>query len=188
MQVSVTSRHFEITPALKTYMDARMDRFQRWVSNIQSAQVTLGSEKHRHTAEIILRTEGKEFAGKDESEDMYSAVDRAADKLEKQLKRFKDRRVTARKSGRDSRSNGDVLSGTLRVLKAGSVGSGPESHEILKALDYVLEPLTIDEAIVQLEKQDENFLVFSNRGTDLIHIVYRNSAGDYGVLNLHATA
>jgi len=188
MQVSVTSRHFEVTPALRTYMDARMDRFQRWASNIQSAQVTLGAEKHRHTAEIILRAEGKEFAGKDESEDMYSAVDRAADKLEKQLRRFKDRRVSSRKAGRDDRNNGDVLSATLRVLKAASVGKGPETHEVLKALDYVPEPLTVDEAIVKLEKQEESFLVFSNRGTDLIHIVYRDTGGDYGILNLHATS
>ena len=116
---------------------------------------------------------------------MYSAVDRAADKLEKQLRRFKDRRVSSRKAGRDDRTNGDAPSGTLRVLKAGSVGSGPEAHQVLKAMDYILELLTIDEAIVKLERQDENFLVFSNRGTDLIHIVYRDAGGDYGVLNLH---
>ena len=188
MQVSVTSRHYEVTPALRTYMDARIDRFQRWASNILSAQVTLGSEKHRHTAEIILRTEGKDFAGKDESEDMYSAVDRAADKIEKQLRRFKDRRVSARKAGREGRTNGIIPSGTLRVLKAASVGKGPETHEVLRAIDYVLEPLTIDEAIIKLESREEKFLVFSNRATDLIHIVYRDEQGDYGVLNLHVTS
>ena len=108
--------------------------------------------------------------------------------MRKQLRRFKDKRVSSRKSGREARSNGDVLSGTLRVLKAASVGSGPETHEVLNAFDYILQPLTIDEAIVQLEKQEENFLVFSNQGTDLIHIVYRNAEGDYGVLNLPATS
>jgi len=187
MQVSVTGRHYEVTPALKAYVDARVDRFSRWATPV-STQVMLSAEKHRHKAEILLRVEGKEFAGKDQSEDMYSAVDRAADKLEKQLRRFKDRRTTARKNGQAVRSNGAWISGTLRVLKAGSVGKGSEQHEILRAADYKLEPLTIDEAIVRLEEQQEPFLVFSNRGTDLIHIVYRDREGDYGVLNLHTKA
>jgi len=187
MQVSVTGRHYEVTPALKAYVDARVDRFSRWATPL-STQVMLSAEKHRHKAEIILRIEGKEFAGKDQSEDMYSAVDRAADKLEKQLRRFKDKRTTARKNGLVMRGNGAWMSGTLRVLKAGSVGKGPEQHEIVRAADYKLEPMTIDEAIVRLEDQEEQFVVFTNRGTDLIHIVYRNEAGDYGVLNLHTKA
>jgi len=104
-----------------------------------------------------------------------------------ELRRFKDRRTTARKGGRDARGIGDIT-GTLRVLKAGSVGRGPEKHELVRAMADALEPLTIDEAIVRLEKHQEKFLVFSNRGTDRIHIVYRDEGGDYGVLNLHATS
>jgi putative sigma-54 modulation protein len=187
MQVSVTGRHYEVTPALKAYIDARLERFARWATPV-STQVMLSAEKHRHRAEIILRIEGKEFASKNQSEDMYSAVDCSADKIERQLRRFKDRKKTARKNGQGARMNGELISGTLRVLKAGSVGKGPELHEIVRASEYQLEPLTIDEAIVKLEKRQENFLVFSNRGTDLIHIVYRDAEGDYGVLNLHTKA
>ncbi|MFQ5600749.1 MAG: ribosome hibernation-promoting factor, HPF/YfiA family [Candidatus Krumholzibacteriia bacterium] len=189
MQVSITGRHYEVTPALRTYLDARISRLHRFVDNIHSAHVTLSAEKHRHCAEIVLRMDGKEFTGKDVSEDMYSALDRVSDKLEKQLRRFKDRKTTARKSGpsREDKNNGVSLSGTLRVLRAGTVGQGPEEHELVQAGDYPIEVMTVDEAILKLEQVDEDFVVFSNRSTELIHIVYKTADGNYGVLNLHAT-
>ena len=187
MQVSVTGRHYEITPALRTYLDARMGRLQRFAESITSAHVTLAAEKHRHRVELVLRADGKEFASKEVAEDMYSALDRVADKLEKQLRRNKRRRVAARRGGPSARTNGVALSGTLRVLRAGTVGRGPEAHDVVHAGDYPIEPMTVDEAILRLEQAGENFVVFSNRTTDLIHIVYKQTDGNYGVLNLHAT-
>jgi len=189
MQVSVTGRHYEVTPALKTYLDARLSRLHRFMDNIQSAHVTLSAEKHRFRVEVVLHAGGKDFAGKEAADDMYSAVDRVSDKLEKQLRRFKDRRTSARRTAgpRESRGNGVPVSGTLRVLRAETVGRGPEQHEIMQAGDFPIETMTVDEAILRLEQVDESFVVFANRATDLIHIVFKRTDGHYGVLNLHAT-
>ena len=186
MQVSVTGRHYEVTPALRTYLDARIDRLQRYDDNIQSAHVTLSTEKHLQRAELVVRIDGKEFTSKEAAEDMYSAVDRVSDKVEKQLRRHKDRRTTARRSGRGVRANGH-LSGTVRVLRAGTVGSGSDRHEVVRADDVPIDSMTVDEAILKLEQAGEGFVVFTNRATDLIHVVYKQDDGNYGVLNLHAT-
>jgi putative sigma-54 modulation protein len=186
MQVTVTGRHFEVTPALRSYLDVRLSRMHRFMGKIQSAHVTLSLEKHRHRAEIVLRTQGREFTSKEVSVDMFAAVDRVTDKLEKQLLRFKDRRTTTRKRG--AGANGASKLGTLRVLRAESVGRGPDAHDLLDAGDYAIEHLTVDEALLRLEESDESFIVFAIRGTELIHIAYKLPDGNYGVLNLHAGA
>jgi putative sigma-54 modulation protein len=188
MQVTVTGRHYEVTPALRSYVDARLDRLLRYTDKIHTVHVILSAEKHRQVAEIVLRNDGKEFTGKEEAEDMYSAVDVVADKLEKQLRRLKRKRTAARKSA-SIREVGHVNGakiGTLRVLRAGSVGHGPDQHDVVEAGDYPLDHLTVDEAILRLEDRRDNFLVFANRATELIHIVYKLPDGNYGVLNLPA--
>jgi putative sigma-54 modulation protein len=190
MQVTVTGRHYEVTPALRSYVDVRLNRLLRYTDKILTAHVTLSAEKHRHRAEIVLRTDGKEFATKEISEDMYSALDRVSDKIEKQLRRLKRRRTSARKDGsvRSSLNNGGAPRiGTLRVLRADSVGRGPQEHDIVETGHYPLEAMTVDEAILRLEEHEDNFIVFANRATELVHIVYKLPDGNYGVLNLHAT-
>lgn len=189
MQVTVTGRHYEITTALRSYLDVRLNRLSRYTDRIVKVHVTLSTEKHRHRAEVALHADGKDLTGKEVADDMYVAVDRVADKLEKQLRRLKDRRASGRKSGgvRGAKANGHERIGTLRVLRAGTVGHGSQEHEIVEAGDYPIATMTVDEAILGLEEHGREFLVFANRGTDLIHIVYKSPDGNYGVLNLHAT-
>ena len=190
MQVTVTGRHYEVTPALRSYVDARLSRLDRYKDKIQSAHVILSAEKHRYGAEIVLHTEGKELTSSEISEDMYSAIDAVSDKIEKQLRRLKRRRTAARRVGsmRESFSTNGSRIGTLRVLRAGSVGRGPGEHDVVEASDYPLDRLTVDEAILRLEERRDSFVVFSNRATDYIHIVYKLPDGNYGVLNLPATS
>ncbi len=189
MQVTVTGRHYEVTPALHTYLDARLSRLHRFMDKILSAVVTLSAEKHQCRAEVVLHTRGKDFTGKEIADDMYSALDRVTDKLEKQVRRFKDRRTTARRraGAKVGKGNGVALAGTLRVLRAGTVGRTPQEHEILQAGDFPIETMTVDEAILRLEQAEESFVVFANRSSELIHIVFKRDDGHYGVLNLHAT-
>lgn len=191
MQVTVTGRHFDVTPNLRRYVDVRLQRLHRIFAKIDKAHVTLAAEKRGHRAEILLHVTGHNFAVKDTAEDAVSAVDRVADKLEKRLRRFKDKRTTARKSGprrvaADGNGTGTERVGTLRVLAAESVGQGLDLHHILRAQDHPIEHLSVDEALGRLKDLDEGFLVFANRGNDHLHIVYRMSDGNYGVLNLHA--
>jgi putative sigma-54 modulation protein len=191
MQVTVTGRHFEVTPALRSYVEARLDRMHRYMGRIHAAHVTLSVEKHRHRAEFVLQSEGHEFTCKEVSEDMFSALDQASEKLERQIRRFKDKRTTARKSGGRRVAAGDgrtPLPAGLRVLRSGSIGKGPHAHEIVSTGDYPIEKLSVDDAILKLEKMDEEFMVFANRATDAIHVVYKLPDGNYGVLNLEASS
>jgi len=188
MHVTVTGRHFEVTPALRSYLDVRLARMHRYLGEIQSAHVMLSMEKHRHRAEVVLRANGKDFTGKDVSADMFSAVDRVAEKLDKQLRRFKDRRTSARKTAGKSAVNGESRQGTLRVVRADSIGRGPDVHELVTAGDYDIETMSIDEAVAALEARRGTFLVFASSATASLHVVYKLPEGDFGILDLHASA
>jgi putative sigma-54 modulation protein len=189
MQVTVTGRHYEVTPALRTYVDARLERLLRYSDNITTVHVILSAEKHRHGAEIVLHGAGKDLTSKEVADDMYSAIDAVSEKLEKQLRRLKRKRTATRKGGsiREAATTNGTRFGTLRILRAGSVGRGAEEHDIVETGEYPLEHLTVDEAILRLEDRKDHFLVFANRSTEFIHIVYKMSDGNYGVLNLPAT-
>lgn len=187
MQVTVTGRQFEITAALRRHLDVRLARMHRYLGHLQSAHVTLSTQKHLYRAEMVLRGDGRDFTSKDTAADMYSAIDRVADKVDKQLVRFKDKRHSLRKgAGRQNGANGQAKYGTLRVLRADTVGRGIEAHDVVSAADYPIEGMTVDDAIQKLERSGDGFLVFTNRATELIHLVYRLPDGNFGVVNLHA--
>src|SRR5262245_14097391 len=98
MRLQITTRHFEITPEFKSYAEERIQKLKRYFDQIIDVNVILTTEKHRHTAEIALHTNGTNLVGTTESEDMRASVDGAVSRLEAQLKKHKAR-LTDRKKG-----------------------------------------------------------------------------------------
>ncbi len=91
MQVHVTFRNAEATPALKNYATQKLQRVAKLVVKPEKAQVTLSVEKFRHTAELIVSGNGERFVSTEQSKDMYEAIDLAVDRLESQLRRYKEK-------------------------------------------------------------------------------------------------
>ena len=91
MQVHVTFRNTEATDALKNYAVNKLQRVSRLLIKPEEAQVVLAVEKFRHTAEFVVNANGERFVSVEQSKDMYEAIDLALDRLENQLRRYKDR-------------------------------------------------------------------------------------------------
>jgi len=91
MNISTTARHYELAPALKDYAEGKVQHLKRYFDHIVSAHVVFSLEKYRHKVEITLHVNGKDFISEEESDDMYVSVDRSIEKLERQLKRHKDK-------------------------------------------------------------------------------------------------
>jgi putative sigma-54 modulation protein len=96
MKLQLTTRHFDMTPDLRTYVDERVRRIKRYFDHIIDVNVVLSMEKHRHAAEVTLHSNGIDLVGTGESGDMRTAVDQAVARIEAQLKRHKGR-LTDRK-------------------------------------------------------------------------------------------
>ena len=93
MQIVTTARHCELDPALRQFVQQRLERLERFARDIREAHVIVTAEKFRHTAEITLHVGHRELVSREESTEAQIAVDRAADRLEAQLRRLKDRRI-----------------------------------------------------------------------------------------------
>src|SRR5689334_1178750 len=100
MQVNITARHLKLTPAISDYVQRKVDKARKYLDHLIWAQVILDVEKNRHIAEIVIHTTGRTFMAKEESTDLYAAIDLASDTLDEQLRRYKERRRDGRLRGR----------------------------------------------------------------------------------------
>ena len=96
MQISVTFRQIEPSEALKNYVTDRLNKFKRYVDGPVEAHVVLGLEKFRHLADVTIDSNGRIIKGKEENTDMYAAIDLVMDKIDMQLKKFRDKMRSAK--------------------------------------------------------------------------------------------
>jgi len=91
VNISTTARQYDLAPALKDYAEGKVQHMKRYFDHIVNAHLVFSLEKYRHKVEITLHVNGKDFVSEEESDDMYVSVDRSIEKLERQLRRHKDK-------------------------------------------------------------------------------------------------
>jgi putative sigma-54 modulation protein len=171
MNTSVRFKNLEPSDALKSYVTEKLDRMDRYFNGPAEANVVLSIEKFRHSAEINIIGDRLTINGKEETEEMYSAIDMVLDKLDVQIKKNKQK-------GREyrSRPRNEPLA-TARVADE-DVLAPPRVR--VRHIEY--KPMDVDEAVMQMDLIDDNFLVFTNSRTDAINVLYRQRDGNYGLI------
>jgi putative sigma-54 modulation protein len=92
MNLNVSGHHLEVTPAIRTYVQAKLERISRHFDEVIDAHVILTVDKLRQRAEVTLHVRGKDLHCESEEADLYAAIDLLVDKLDRQVLRYKDRR------------------------------------------------------------------------------------------------
>src|SRR5258706_15943547 len=90
MQVNITARHLKLTPAISDYVQKKLEKAKRFLDHLIWAQVILDVSKQRHKAEIIIHAAGHTFTAKEESADLYAAIDLPSHNMDEQLPRYKE--------------------------------------------------------------------------------------------------
>ncbi len=173
MQTSVTFKNLDSSEHLKNYVSDKLDRFDRLLDNPAGANVVLRVEKFRHIAEINISGDRMTINGKEETEDMYSAIDMVLDKLEKQIKKGKEK-IRERRS--KAKAKGQTTSGET----AAELEDDQPAQVKVKNIEY--KPMDVDEAVLQMDLTSDSFLVFTNARTDQINVLYRRNDGDLGLI------
>ncbi|MCD6044444.1 MAG: raiA [Burkholderiales bacterium] len=91
MNLSVSGHHLEVTPALRTYVESKLARVRRHFDHLIEAHVILTADGLRQKAEVTLHVRGKDLHCESEEADLYAAIDLLADKLDRQVLRYKDK-------------------------------------------------------------------------------------------------
>ena len=169
MNIIVNGRHLEVTPALKNYAEKKIQRFDRYLSNISEAVVTLTVEKYRHKVEVLLKVDGVLIQAEGITGDVYSSIDEVAEKLDRQIKKYKEKLVSHRKA----ESKGGPVVPEVAPVEAG---------RIIKNKRFELKPMSPDEAAMQMELLDKDFFVFTNDNSGSINVIYRRRDGNFGLI------
>jgi len=176
MQVSVAFKHVEPTDAIRAYAEEKVHKIRKYVDNPTEANVVLTVEKFRHIAEVNLMVNGIPISGTESTEDMYSSIDRVMDKIERQLRRHKERI-----KGHKPRSNMAETTLEETVYSAESFES-ESSPTIIKMDNFSAKPMSVDEAVMQLDLMHKEFLVFTNATNNNVSVVYTRKDGNYGLI------
>jgi putative sigma-54 modulation protein len=173
MQTSVTFKNLDPSEHLKSYVTEKLNRFDKLLDNPAEAGVVLIVEKHRHIAEVNISGDRMSINGKEETGDMYSAIDMVLDKLEKQLKRGKQKI-------RERRASAKGQTRTIREEAAPRTAEDLVPEIKVESLEY--KPMDIEEAVLQMDLTDLGFLVFTNARSSQINVLYRRKDGHYGLI------
>ena len=173
MQTSVTFKNLDSSDHLKSYVADKLDRLDKYLDNPAEANVVLTVEKFRHTAEINIAGDRLSIIGKEETNDMYSAIDMALDKLEKQIKKSKQK-IRERRTSSKNRSRS--------MLEEEGILPEDDGERQIKIMNIEYKPMDVDEAVLQMDLIEDNFLVFTNAKSDQINVLYRRRDGHYGLI------
>lgn len=179
MQINIVARHLELTPAITDYVRKKVEKCHKYFDKLVWTQVILSVEKYRQLAEIIVHAGRTTFRAKEESIDLYAAIDLAVDKIDKQLKKYKEISKVHRKSKTHM-----SVSGNLKSINKIVAISNPRTgrHIISEIKRFDIKPLTLGEAIDEMELLGYSFYMFMNADSSQINVVYLRDNGTYGLL------
>jgi putative sigma-54 modulation protein len=177
MQINITARHLDLTPALAQYAQKKLERVARHFGAVIRAQVVLTVEKERHGAEVVVHALGHhDFRAKETAGDLYAALDLVAENLHKHMSRQKDKRVRGR------RQRHPLPPETFYPVAALSVDEGhlPPDPAITRVRRFTPHPMTVAEAAQTLKHNGYDFLLFYNDSA--VNVLYRRADDTFGLL------
>jgi len=179
MKVDITFRNMFATDALRNHVQDKLEKVvDKYLDKVSEAHVTLSLERYLHHADINLHAGHFHLRGKEKCEDMYASIDLAVDKIERQLKKYKDRL----KSHRPAHIHAsEPMRVRYEILEANAIeGVQPE---VVRTNEFLAKPMNVEEALMQMDLMNNDFLVFTRPETpNDVSVVYRRKDGNFGLI------
>jgi putative sigma-54 modulation protein len=191
MQLSVTFRHMDSTDALRDYAKEKVERIRKYFPDPIKAHVVLVCDRgYNHTADVMITLHnGLVIKGVETTEDMYSSIDLVMAKIERQVRRYKEK-IRSHKGAEGLHGQREIIHSVLaepaegEAQAAGTNGHAPAAPDaqIIKKSKFFAKPLTPNEAVMQMNLLNNDFLVFTNAASHEVNVVYRRGDGTYGLI------
>ncbi len=187
MPLVIKGKNVEVNDQLRSYVTKRLGKLDRYLDNILSTQVELSVEKTRsaetrQVVQVTVDANGTILRGEEKAADMYAAVDAVTDKMERQIKRYKERLYHRGKMAAGRSPALPTLAEAVTPAEAEVAEEEEEEGRIVRTKMIDLKPMSAEEAIEQMELLGHNFFVFLNTENDGINVVYKRLDGNYGLL------
>ena len=176
MKISVTFRNAEGEDWQREYVEERLKKLEKYIDNPVDARVILSVEKFRNTAEINLMANGLNINSKEEEKDMHLAIDNAIEKIERQLKK-------RREKVRGFKTNSS-RSGAFDGESPAEEGEESTDSKVVEARKVVLKPMSIDDAVLEMETTKNRFVIYRDSSTENVNVIYRREDGKFALLEI----
>ena len=177
MKISVTFRNGEGENWQKVYAEERILKLKKYLDMPAEAHIILSTEKFRSFAEINLSANGWNVNAKEKAKDMHLTIDSCIEKIEKQLKKQKEKiREHKPKSIRQTEEES---------------GTGDEEEEVtavkvVETRKIVLKPMSLDEAVMEMEGSNTRFIIYRDSSSENVSLVYRRDDGNYALIETNS--
>jgi putative sigma-54 modulation protein len=175
MKFEYTGRHVEVSPAIRKHVEDHFKKLDHIFNGTQaSTHVIIEVEKNRHIAEFVVHWRDHTLAAKDQNGDMYLALTRTMDKIERQALKLKKKII--------DRKQGAKRSSAVAPTPDGQLEASPRPPRIINARRYAVKPMTAEEAALRLSSDPDQFFVFRDADTDRIGVLYKRADGNFGLI------
>lgn len=177
---NIRGKNVEVTPNLREYVEKRVGKITRYFENIEEVSVLLAVEKGRHIVEVTaeIPRSGLVLRGQESTADMYSSIDLVVEKLERQIRKQKTK-LERRFRGGGFKSE---LFAEEQKVRAEQHEDESEEYPVVKTKRFVVKPMDVQEAIMQMNLLNHSFFVFRDAQTENFCVVYKRNDGAYGLL------
>ncbi|MGA2228218.1 MAG: ribosome-associated translation inhibitor RaiA [Syntrophobacteraceae bacterium] len=176
MQIKLSFRHIEPSDPLKLYVEDKFSKIKKYLEEPIEAHVVLRVEKFRHIAEVSIDASGLRLNSAEETDDMYSSIDLLVDSIETQAARKLKEKVRRRRSGGGSKESAGLAE------SANQATEGQEEPRVIRAEQVYAKPMHLDEAVMELNLSTGEFMVFTNRSTNRVNVLYKRKDGNLGLI------
>lgn len=171
MKITYTARKVTLKDNFKDRVEKKLAKFDKLFSNDASANVVVTLEKNRQTVEITIRDNSMIYRAESTMSEMNDALDKVIDILMRQIRKNK------------TRLEKKIKSGSIEdFFNQSDIDEAEEDYKIVRKKQVFVKPITVDEAILEMNMVNHNFFMFINAETDSVNIVYKRADGNYGLL------
>ena len=173
---TVRGKNIEITPSLREYVEKRVGKVTKYFENVGDITVLLTVSKGRHIVEVTVPVQGGILLrGEEATMDMYTSIDLVVEKLERQIHKQKT------KLARRFRNNG-FKAEALQMPAVPEKQEDDEEYKVVKTKRFIVKPMDVQEAIMQMNLLNHNFFVYRDAETEEVNVVYRRTDANYGLI------
>ena len=169
MRFIITGRNIDVTEGLRSAVEDKLGKLDRFFAPETEISVTLSVEKERQKIEVTIPVKGNIIRSEQTSSDMYVSIDLVEEVIERQLKKYKNKIV-------DKQQNAVAFS------KEFIDNDYEEEVKIIRSKRFGVKPMVPEEACVQMELLGHNFFVFLNAETNEVNVVYKRKGNTYGLI------
>ena len=171
MNLVISGKNIDITEGLRSAIEEKIGKLERYFNDSTEVHVTLSTEKERQKIEVTIPMKGSMIRAEETSQDMYVSIDLVEEVIERQLRKYKNKLI-------DKEQTAAQLSKDF--IDEDSYDE--EEIQIIRSKKFAIKPMDAEEACVQMELLGHNFFVFRNADTDEVNVVYKRKGNTYGLI------